>query len=92
MKFSSVTGCLALLIVVYFGTTQAKNCTGDNEILRVNSSICQPTCPLLPLKLRPRIQCIEINRPRCICDDGFIRNREDNRCIPLEDCPSANKD
>ncbi|EDS41161.1 cysteine-rich protease inhibitor [Culex quinquefasciatus] len=90
MKFPFVVVCLALSIALCFGFVEIKNCTSENEVLRVNSSICQPTCPLLPLKLRPRIQCIEINRPRCVCDDGFIRNREDNRCIPLGDCPSAN--
>ncbi|KAI1701615.1 trypsin inhibitor like cysteine rich domain-containing protein [Ditylenchus destructor] len=46
---------------------------------------CEPTCERPRPYLCYKMACGRIS---CTCADGFVRNKENNKCIPLKECPN----
>ncbi|KAI1701617.1 trypsin inhibitor like cysteine rich domain-containing protein [Ditylenchus destructor] len=46
---------------------------------------CEPTCERPRPYLCYKMACGRIS---CTCADGFVRTKENNKCIPLKECPN----
>ncbi|XP_076241314.1 serine protease inhibitor swm-1-like [Calliopsis andreniformis] len=75
-------------VIILFALMAVIACThtieacGQNEVLKMCGSQCQPTC-----KNRNPI-CIEECMPeQCQCKRGFVREYEQGPCILLSKCP-----
>nr|ACD11932.1 hypothetical protein [Isometrus maculatus] len=59
--------------------SECKSCPA-NEHFDPCRHHCQEDCSNEPLA------CVMMCHPGCICNDGYVRNHDHSRCIPIEDC------
>ncbi|XP_064488535.1 mucin-6-like [Ornithodoros turicata] len=60
---------------------------GDKE----RFSMCPSSCPNYCNATAPDGCVDRCDRPGCVCDYGYLRNRVENRCVPRDRCPLNNK-
>ncbi|KAI1702437.1 trypsin inhibitor like cysteine rich domain-containing protein [Ditylenchus destructor] len=60
----------------------------DDGMTELNN--CAPTCE----KPGPHLMCnmMAYNPISCTCADGLVRNQENNKCIPVKECPNQGSD
>ncbi|XP_023239398.1 uncharacterized protein LOC111638005 [Centruroides sculpturatus] len=57
----------------------------ENEFYDECGSFCPETCDNYG-KVRP---CIQLCKPGCVCNKGFVRNSK-NHCVPIDQCKKGN--
>ncbi|CAL7938504.1 unnamed protein product [Xylocopa violacea] len=84
------TGVLCVLLVAMlavFASAETESCPA-NESWYICGTLCEPTCddPKPNPMLCPGIECTASFTGGCRCNQGFVRNTNNNQCVPLSEC------
>lgn len=65
-------------------TKTAIGCNGDpNAVFTECLSSCEPTCD----NPYPEACTADCKGAGCMCKQGYVLNKENGKCVQLEDCP-----
>ncbi|XP_063922340.1 cysteine-rich venom protein 6-like [Zophobas morio] len=77
---------IRIVLVLFCATLALSNTNrcGPNEIYDFCGTYCPPTC-----QIPQPGDCPEVCVSGCFCQEGYIRENLQGKCIPVEDCQGA---